>query len=527
MADGTGLKMSGAESLLKALVDNGVRACFANPGTSEMHLVSALDRNPAMRCVLALFEGVCTGAADGYGRMLDAPATTLLHLGPGLANGLSNLHNAMRANSPVVNIVGDHAAAHRSLDAPLTSDIEGTARPFSHWIRTSQSAAALGSDTVAAVAAARSAPGRIATLIVPADAAWSTVTHSPGPALMANDLVTAPARPSDSKIEAVAKAIAEPGPIALLMNGQALRPESLELAGRIAAATGARLLHPTHAPRVARGAGRVNIDRISYGVSQAMSELGDLRTIILVGAKAPVAFFAYPNLPGRLYPPASRILELAGPGEDLRYALEALAERVVVKGQMSATIELALPKRPTGEITSSRLGALIESIIPENAIVVDESITTGRAFLKETRNAKPHDWLLGTGGSIGYALPVAVGAAVACPDRQVIVLESDGSGMYMPQSLWTMARESLNVLTLVFANRKYQILKSEVSNMGLAEIGPRGSRLLEIGSPDLDWVGLARSMGVAARQAKSMDDLSKRIDAALSEGGPQLIEVVL
>src|SRR3974390_3324629 len=366
MAQLGGLKTSGAESLVKALVDNGIRACFANPGTSEMHLVTALDRNSAIRSVLGLFEGVCTGAADGYARMLDAPATTLLHLGPGLANGLSNLHNAMRANSPVVNIVGDHATTHRSLDAPLTSDIEGTARPFSHWIRTSQSVATLGSDTVAAVAAARSAPGRVATLIVPADAAWSTETHLPGPALMANGLVTAPARPPDSKIEAGAKAIAEPGPVALLLNGQALRPQNLELAGRIAAATGARLLHPTHAPRVARGAGRVNIDRISYGVSQAMSELGDLRTIILVGAKAPVAFFAYPNLPGRLYPPAARILELAGSGEDLRYALEALAERVVGKRQTAVRLELALPEQPTGEITSSKLGALIESIIPEN-----------------------------------------------------------------------------------------------------------------------------------------------------------------
>ena len=521
--------MNGAESLLRTLCDNGVRACFANPGTSEMHLVAALDQDPRMRCVLGLFEGVVTGAADGYGRMLDRPAATLLHLGPGLANGLSNLHNALRAQSPIVNIVGDHAVSHRALDAPLTSDIEGTARPFSHWVRTSMSAATVAADTVAAVAAAMSAPGRVATLIVPADATWNPVpSRSVAAAGTAEDLLVAPARPTDAAIDAVASALADDGPAALVLAGRALREDTLVFAGRIAAATGARLLHSTHAARLMRGAGRVGVDRIPYSVDQASASLADLRTIVLVGAAAPVAFFAYPGRPGRLYSPHTRVVELARPSDDLHYALEALAERVATRGRDHANVSLALPaRRPTGEITRDKLGTLLAATLPENAIVVDESITTGRGFLTATRSARPHDWLFGTGGSIGWGLACAVGAAVACPDRPVIVLESDGSGMYMPQALWTMARESLNVVTLVFANRQYQILKTEMANIGVATVGPRAARLLEIGQPNLDWVGLARSQGVPAQRATSMEELSSAMDAALAAGGPQLIEIVL
>jgi acetolactate synthase-1/2/3 large subunit len=519
--------MNGAESLLRTLCDNGVRECFANPGTSEMHLVAALDRDPRMRCVLGLFEGVVTGAADGYGRMLDRPAATLLHLGPGLANGLSNLHNALRAQSPIVNIVGDHAVSHRALDAPLTSDVEGTARPFSHWVRTSQSAATVTADTLAAIAAAKSTPGRVATLIVPADATWNPVPTQALAAESVEELVVAPARPTDESIDAAARALAGDGPAALVLGGRALREDALVFAGRIAAATGARLLHPTHTARVMRGAGRVGVERIPYPVDQAQSSLADLRTMILVGATAPVAFFAYPGRPGRLYSPHTRVVEMARPSDDLRYALEALADRVAIRGRDATNISLALPARPTGEITRDKLGALLAATLPENAIVIDESITTGRGFLAATRSARPHDWLFGTGGSIGYGLAAAVGAAVACPDRPVIVLESDGSGMYMPQAFWTMARESLNVVTLVFANRKYQILKTEMANIGVGTVGPRAARLLDIGQPDLDWVGLARSQGVPGRRATSMGELSSAMDAALTAGGPQLIEVVL
>src|SRR6202048_1989124 len=174
--------MNGAESLVRVLRGGGVNVCFANPGTSEMHFVAALDRVDGMRCVLGLFEGVVTGAADGYARMTENPAATLLHLGPGMANGLANIHNANKASTPMVNIVGDHATYHRRYDAPLTTDIETAARPFSRWVKTSPDARSVAADGAAAIAAARVPPGQIAILILPADTAWN---EGSGPAEVA------------------------------------------------------------------------------------------------------------------------------------------------------------------------------------------------------------------------------------------------------------------------------------------------------------------------------------------------------
>ena len=519
--------MNGAESLLTTLRQHQVEVCFANPGTSEMHFVAALDRVEGMRGMLGLFEGVVTGAADGYARMLDRPACTLLHLGPGLANGLSNLHNAVRAQSPIVNVIGDHATHHRHLDAPLTSDIEGAARPFSHWVRTSPSADTLAADGAAAVAAALSAPGRVACLILPADAAWNELAQPRPSAPSTPPAGIQYARPADSAIAAAAQILRSGEPTALILGGRATREAPLALAGKIAAATGARLLAPTLTPRISRGAGRVQVERIPYPVDLALAFLKELRNIILVGAKAPVAFFAYPDKPGTLYQPGTRIHELARAEHDPVYALEALVDALGARQAAASVPRLERPAGPTGAITLEKLGALLGAALPENAIVIDESITTGRAFLAATKNCPPHDWIIGTGGSIGYGMPVALGAAVACPDRKVVCLESDGSGLYMPQSLWTHARESLNILTLVFANRSYQILRDEMRNVGASNIGPVASSLLDIGNPDIDWPALAKGFGVPAHRAATMDELSRAFDAGLAMQGPCVIEVVL
>jgi acetolactate synthase-1/2/3 large subunit len=518
--------MNGAESLIRTLVANGVDTCFANPGTSEMHFVAALDRVEGMRCVLGLFEGVVTGAADGYGRMCDRPAATLLHLGPGLANGLSNLHNASRANAPVVNIVGDHATFHRRYDAPLTSDIEAAARPFSAWVRTSPNADTVAADGAAAIAAALAPPGRVATLILPADTAWSEVTGDSG-AIAPLPAVLSPERPSQAAIDAAAGTLLSDETTAIVLAGPATRERTLELAGKISAATGARLFAQTHSPRISRGAGRVPVSRIPYPIQQAMDLLRDVRNLVLIGGKAPVGFFAYPDKPSELFAPGTRVHTLARIDQDIAYALEALADAVGADRAAPQVARLDLPDRPSGAISPERLGALIAATLPEDAIVVDESITTGRTFMAATETARPHDWILPTGGAIGFGPPVAVGAAVACPDRKVVCLESDGSGMYMPQSLWTQAREGLNVLTLVLANRKYQILRSEMANVGASNIGPKASALLDIDRPTIDWVALAGSLGVDARRAATMDELSQQIDAGLAADGPFLIEVVL
>ncbi|MCP5267071.1 MAG: acetolactate synthase large subunit [Burkholderiaceae bacterium] len=516
--------MNGAESLVRTLVDSEVDVCFTNPGTSEMHFVAALDRVPGMRCVLGLFEGVATGAADGYYRMSGRPAATLLHLGPGLANGLANLHNARRAGSGIVNIVGDHATYHQQYDAPLASDCAGVARPMSHWVHSSASAQAVAADGATAVQVARTAPGQIATLILPADTAWNEAKAA-APAL------PVPARPEvdSSAVDAAARLLLADGPNALLLGGVALRAESLEIAGRIAAKTGCRLLAENMNARLQRGAGRVQVQRIPYPVEQAVAMLADLRGLVQVGSKPPVGFFAYPDKPSILTPDDCTLTVMGTAADDLHAALEALAEAVGAGSGVAPahTAELARPQIPGGALTPESVGLVLAALMPEQAIIVDEAVTTGRGFHAPTAVAAPHEWLSSRGGAIGYCLPCATGAAVACPDRKVIALSGDGSAMYTVQSLWTMARESLDVLVLVFANRGYQILRGELKGVGVADPGPNAVRMLTVDQPVLDFVALASGQGIAAERVTDVDGLVAAMRRGLGERGPRLIEVVL
>jgi acetolactate synthase-1/2/3 large subunit len=513
--------MNGAESLVQTLVDGGVEVCFTNPGTSEMHFVAALDRVPGMRCILGLFEGVVTGAADGYARMADKPASTLLHLGPGLANGLANLHNASRARSPIVNIVGDHATYHRNYDAPLTSDIEGAARPFSHWVKTSPDAASVAGDGAAAIAAARTPPGQIATLILPADTAWNEAS---GPAKLPP--IPRRAQIGDAALAEAVAALRSGAPTVLLMTGPVTRERGLRAAGRIAAATGVRLMVQTSNARIERGAGRVSVERLPYPIDLALAALKGVRHVILVCSKAPVGFFAYPGKPSVLTEEGCAIHTLARPEEDGVLALEALA------AELGATREgviqpASLPGLPSGAITLDTLAASLAALLPENAIVADESVTSGRSFFSATRGARPHDWLQNMGGSIGLGLPMATGAAVACPDRKVVCLSGDGSAMYTLQSLWTQAREGLDVTTVIFANRSYAILKLELTNVGAQNPGRTALDMLDLGRPDLDWCALARGMGVPAARVDTIDAFNKEFAAGVAKPGPALIEVML
>jgi acetolactate synthase-1/2/3 large subunit len=514
--------MNGAESLIRTLVAGGVDACFTNPGTSEMHLVAALDRVTEMRCVLGLFEGVVTGAADGFARMAGKPACTLLHLGPGFANGLANLHNAHRAQVPVVNIVGQHATYHLRHDTPLTADIEAFARPYSKWLRTSCSALEVGRDAAEAMAAARTAPGQIATLIVPADVAWS----EGGTSSAIHPVPRAPV-PAPETIVRGATLLRSGLRTAILLAGSALYGNGLKSASRIAAATGAKLLAPYPFTRMERGAGLAVVERIPYVLEQAVEQLKEFRQLILVGASRPVAYFASPGKNSVLTSPECEIHTLARPGEDVAGALEALATALSIR-ESQGQVETALrPALPVGEITLLGLAAAVGSLLPENAIVVDESMTSGRGMMAATRGAPPHDWLANTGGSIGIAMPLAVGAAVACPDRRVLCLSADGSGMYTAQALWTMAREGLNVTTVIFANRVYSVLKREYSYLGVGDPGPRARNLFEIGHPDIDWVFLAKSMGVPGGRVTSLEGFAAGLKEGFSSDGPTLIEVEL
>jgi acetolactate synthase-1/2/3 large subunit len=514
--------MNGAESLIRSLMAGGVETCFANPGTSEIHIVAALDRVPGIRCVLGLFEGVVTGAADGYARMAEKPACTLLHLGPGLGNGLANLHNASRAHVPIINLVGQHATYHLRHDTPLTSDIEGIARPYSKWLRTSRASSDVGRDAVEAVVAARTAPGQIATLIVPADVAWS----EGGSIAALPDLPGSPL-PDAHTIERAAEMLRSGLRTAILMTGNALYGRGLIAVGRIAVATGAKLFAPYPLTRLRRGAGIPRVDRVQYVLEQGIEQFKEFQQLILVGAQAPVAYFAYPGKESEFTSPDCAIHTLAIPGEDYVGALDALAAALRVKETDLSAEQVERPALPSGEITLPGLAAAIGAVLPENAVVVDESMTSGRGLMAATIGAPPHDWLGNTGGSIGIAMPLAVGAAVACPDRRVLCLTADGSGMYTPQALWTMVREGLNVTTVVFANRDYAVLKREFSYLGVGKPGPRAATMFEIGRPDLDWVHLAKGMGVPGIRVTTLDAFGKALRAGFEAGGPTLIEVPL
>jgi acetolactate synthase-1/2/3 large subunit len=513
--------MNGAESLIKTAVDSGVEVCFANPGTTEMPLVAALDSVQGMRAVLALFEGVCTGAADGYARMAARPAMTLLHLGPGLANGLANLHNARRANSPIVNVIGDQVTWHRNADAPLTSDIVSLASPMSGWVRSVKSAQTLAADTAAAVAASLAPPGQVSTLIVPADCQWDPAS---GPA-------SAPARThratvAGSTVDRVAKILHAGKPAALLLGGAALSLRGLRAGARIAARSGCKLMSETFAARIERGAGIPAPERLPYFPEQALEALDGMQTLVLAGALSPVAFFGYPGLPSSLVPKGCEVEVLAGVAEDIEAALEALAEALSAPKSV-AEPEAKRPATPSGKLTPVSLGAALAALQPDNAIIMDESATSGGPYGAMAAGARPHTCLALTGGAIGQGLPCATGAALACPDRRVIALQADGSGMYTIQALWTQAREGLNVTTLLCSNRAYRILQMEAARAGNTEPGPKARSLTELAPPEIGWAQIARGMGVNAARVETADDLVRKLGDALAAGGPSLLEVVL
>ncbi len=515
--------MNGAHALLGTLVGAGVDVCFANPGTSEMHFVAALDGVPAMRPVLTLFEGVATGAADGYGRMAGRPAATLLHLGPGLGNGLANLHNARRAHTGIVNVVGEHATHHQKLDAPLQSDIAAIAGSVSGWLRTSASSAEVGRDAADAVAAAWA--GQVATLMLPADVSWSDggalAEPVPRPARSAADPVA---------LRAAADALRSGEPTLLLLGGDACRADGLAAAGRITAATGARMLAETFPARLERGAGVTPVGRLGYVIEQAQNQLAGTRHLVLLGARSPVAFFGYPGKVGDLVPDGCIVHEVAEPTALAAAAAEELAD-LVAPGAARTLATATRPELPTGPLTVATAAAVVGALLPEGAIVVDESNTSGMGLPSATAGAPRHDWLTLTGGAIGYGLPAGIGAAIACPDRPVWCLQADGSAMYTISALWSQAREGLDVTTVVYHNSAYAILRVELQQVGAAGLvagdGSRARSLLDLGGPRLDFVALATGMGVPAVSVDTAEDLADALRRASAEPGPHLIEAVV
>ncbi len=513
--------MNGAQALISTLVDHGVRVCFANPGTSEMHFVAALDAVPQMRGVLTLFEGVATGAADGYARIAGEPAAVLLHLGPGLGNGLANLHNARRAHVPAVVVVGDHATYHKQYDAPLESDIDSVAGTVSGWVRRTMAVADVAADTAEAIATAR-AHKHIATLILPADVSWDEG---------ASPVKEVAAQPSAIQFnsEQIESALRSGERCVIMVGGDATGVEGLSAAVRLGQACGARVLCETFPTRLERGAGLPAVERLAYFAEAATAQLAGAQHLVLAGAPHPVSFFAYPGKPSDLVPDGCEVHTLAGP-VGAATALSVMAGRIA-PAETAAVAQLSRPSLPSGPLNVMTSADVIGALLPERAIVVDESNTSGVLLAQATAGAPAHDWLTLTGGAIGYALPVSVGAAIAAPDRPVVCLESDGSAMYTISALWTQAREQLDVTTVVYANRAYDILRIELQRVGAEAVGerpgPKAESLLDLTSPTLDFVRIAKGMGVPARRVGTAEEFADALRWAFDEPGPHLIEAVM
>lgn len=516
--------MNGAETLIAGLIANGVDTCFANPGTSEMHFVAASNKYPDLRNVLCLFEGVATGAADGYGRMAGKPATTLLHLGFGLSNGLANLHNARQAGSPVLNIVGEHATWYQDSNSALASDVPAIAGTMSDWVHMSRSAGEVAADTARAVAAAHANGGQVATLLLPADTAWTDLDGAPVPVGPNRDEASV----DPEAIERAAKALAGGGRSMIIAAGAALRAGPMESLARIAAKTGAELATPYGIGRLERGAGRVPMARLPGLIDPARKLFEGIETIVLVGTDMPAAMFAYPNKPRQMQDEGTRILSLC---EDFGAVVEAIDQFEQAVGAAGTGIALEARRnieRPSGPLTADSTLVSVACAMPENAIIVDESISAGRNFFPLSEGAVPHDYLQLPGGALGFGIPASLGASIACPDRRVINMEGDGSAMYTVQGLWTQAREGANVTTVIFSNRRYNILDGELKSVGVeGEVGGAARRLLTLNDPDINWVDIARGMGVDGKAATTAEELVELIEYANTLSGPFLIEAII
>ncbi|MBV8594286.1 MAG: acetolactate synthase large subunit [Caulobacteraceae bacterium] len=513
---------TGAAALLETLAENGAEVCFANPGTSEMQLVAAFDREPRVRGVLCLFEGVATGAADGYGRMAGRPAATLLHLGPGLANGLANLHNARRAGSPILNLVGDHASFHRHLDSPLTSDIEALARTASIWTRTASSTEDARTLAGEAIEASLGRPGGVATLVLPGEAMWSPASGSSRPARARAPM---PRSPDPARLSLVVEKIRRAKQVTLLLGSGACGEDALPEASRLAAA-GISVMHDTFVARLPRGEGRFAPQRMPYFGGQAIERLAGVDLLLTVASRAPVAFFGYPETRSAFAPPDAEVLAAGEPDQDPVRILGGIADALGAPAS-GATVRYDPPAPATGKFNAHTIGAVIAGLLPEAAIISDDAATSGAPIFAQTAKARAHDYLFLTGGSIGQGLPVALGAALAAPARKVICLTGDGAGLYTPQALWSMARENADVAVVVFANRAYRILNLELERTGTASAGDAARQLLDLQPPVVDWAGLSRSFGVRATRCETLEDFSGAFAEAMAQRGPALIEAVL
>lgn len=518
--------MNGAQALFKALVQAGLDTCFANPGTSEMQLVYEIGLTPGVRAVLCLQENTVTGAADGYARMKGKPAFTLLHVGSGFANGIANLHNAGRANTAMVNIVGANATYHQPRFPEhelINGRIIDLARTVSHWAHEARSASDLAVLGGLATRYAQLGSGKICTVVAPTNCHWDPAMAPAGLPASIETLKVSP-----ETIDQVASALSDGKKTGMVLGSSLLHGSGLELAGRIAAKTGVTLFGETFPSRLARGEGRVPVKLIPYLLEMALNDLANYERLILAGALSPVATFAYRDKPVLKIPETCQVITLATVDHDLLAALGDLTEAVnaPTKPAQLMTRSEALP--PTGVLTAEAIGKSLCALMPENSILVDEGATNGQAIFNLTEGARAHDYLSAVcGGAIGGGLPLALGASVACPDRKTIALQADGSGMYTVQALWSMARENADVIVIVLRNDDYAILEVELARVREGEANSRMQSMMNLKNPSLDWVKIAEGLGVPAVSATTAEEFYRLLESALRKKGPYLIEARL
>jgi acetolactate synthase-1/2/3 large subunit len=512
--------MNGAELLLKTAIKAGIEVCFSNPGTTEMPLVNAFDKYPGIRPVLGLFEGVCTGAADGYARMAQKPAMTLLHLGPGFGNGIANLHNAKRAKTPLFNVVGEHASWHLPYDPLLAMDIEALAGSVSQWFHTVKDPEQIMSDTARAIVSAQK--GAISTLIVPCDYQWAEVEDGE---------ITLPApdkQPVDTEvIQTAADLLLSKRKCAVIIGGQAASEKGLATLARIKSAVSCDLYYETFPARIEQGAGYPDMYRIPYLPEMAIDLLKQYEIILCLGVREPVAFFGYQGMPSLFTSKTQEKLIIETRDESLLDALNSIAAIIKAPDQANPEILSSYnpPLIPSGPLDGAKAGQVVAALQPANAIVVEEAITNGFVYHLVTNNIRPFTMLTLTGGSIGQGPACAAGAAIACPDRPVINYQADGSAMYTVQSLWTQTRENLNVTTLICSNRSYDILNMEMTRSGNTSPGVNAKRMTDL--TGIDWVKLGEAQGVPSVSVNTCEALADAMEKALAEEGPHLIEMQL
>lgn len=513
---------NGAENIINSLQEAGVNICFTNPGTSEMHLVAALDKSTKIKSVLCLFEGVVTGAADGYARISGKPAATLLHLGPGFANGIANLHNAQKANSPIINLVGQHALSHLQHETPLHSDITGLAKPVSGWVKTIYSPNDISTLITGAVSNTQKSGNRISTVIIPTDIAWTNSDIS------FNNPDDVSETPVDlALISKIADRLLSAKLPVIFINTTGLDKYCVDLIGKIQKRTGCRIFSELFVSRLTKGAGEVIVERIPFRQKEALEIFSNVDEAILIGAYHPRTFFAYPDQDNSsMFMPDCRVISLTDPNSFSCDAIQALvtklqADELIPDVSTTRHLECA-----TGELTTEKVGLSIAALLPENTIISDDGITSTFNYWPLFTHAPKHDWLYTTGGSIGQGLPVAIGAALAAPERPVLCLSGDGSAMYTIQSLWTQVRENLNIINIIYSNRSYKILNAELSMIGIDNIGNTGKKLLDLSKPNINFVTLAKSMGMQAVCVTDMSEFNQAMKEAINTSQPSLIEVL-